>query len=163
MLNPMAYDFVRVACRRYPEPLARLIGAVDSFAYDASWPIETILGEYSGDFFDANRLHQAVIKSIWDDSDFYSRGAHSRLVPVFNASGLSPEYKKQIFTVVQEEAFARIRQAITRDSEGREIFREHGHHGRQYIARNSAARLVQEILPPLSKALLHNYLSLKKS
>lgn len=163
MLNPMAFDFVRVAYRRYPEPLARLIGAVDSFAYGAAWPIETILGEHSGKFFDAERLRQAVQKSIWDDSDFYSRGAHSQLVPVFNASGLPPESKAKIFQIVQEEAFARIQQAIRKESSGRERFEERGHHGRQYIARNSAGRLVKEILPPLSKALLHHYLSLKKA
>ena len=163
MLNPMTHEFVRVACKRYPQPLSDLIMAVDSFAYTASWPIETLLGEYAGDFFNAERLRDAVRKSIWDDSDFYSRGAHGCLVPAFNQSGLAPDKRPQIFKIVQDEAFSRIEQGIVRNPDGEERFREHGHHGRQYIARNSTARVVREVLPALSKALLHHYLFPKKA
>lgn len=157
MPNPMTYEFVRAAILRYPDPLANMISAVDSFAYDASWPIETFMGEYSGDQFDADRLRKAVQKSIWDDSDFYSRGAHGMLVPVFNVSGLAPNSRNRIFQIVEDESFARIAQAIVKNPDGTESFREHGHHGRQYIARNSTARFVREVLPPWSRALVHSY------
>ncbi len=163
MLNPMTHDFVRVAYRKYPAPLSDLISAVDSFAYGASWPIESILGEYAGKFFDAERLRQAVQVSIWDQSDFYSRGAHGMLVPAFNASGLSPDCKDHIFRIVQQEAFARIEQGIRRAPDGAETFEEHGHHGRQYIARNSTGRIVREVLPPWSRALMAVYAALKKA
>lgn len=163
MLNPMAHEFVRVAYKRYPQPLSSLIGAVDRFAYDSSWPIETLLGEYAGGSFSSKRLREAVQKSIWDESDFYSRGAHGLLVPVFNQSGMAPDSKAHIFQIVEDEAFARIEQGVTRYPNGQERFSEHGHHGRQYIARNSAARFVKEVLPPLSKALLHLYQFPKKA
>jgi hypothetical protein len=157
MHNPMTYDFVRVASQKYPEPLSNLISAVDRFAYDATWPIESILGEYSGNMFNSTVLRLAVQKSIWDDSDFYSRGAHGLLVPVFNSSGLGGEYRNRILQIVEDEAFRRISQAIIKDVDGSERFREHGHHGRQYIARNSTERLVREVLPPWSKALVRSY------
>lgn len=163
MLNPMTHDFVRVAYQKYPEPLANLISAVDRFSYDATWPIESTLGEYAGKFFNADRLRQAVQISIWDESDFYSRGAHGMLVPAFNASGLNPACKDIIFRIVQEEALARIDQGISRAADGSETFQEHGHHGRQYIARNSTGRVVREVLPPLSSALLSEYAALKKA
>ena len=48
-----------------------------------------------------------------------------------------------IIAITQEEALKRINKAT---SEDKLTFTEHGHHGRQYIARNTVERVMKEVL-----------------
>lgn len=159
MHNPMSYDFVKAACQNYPEPLSRLIVGVDNFAYDSSWPVESILGEYAGDHFDKERLVLVLRRSILSGSDAESQGAHGKFSEIFNRSGLGPEKKCHIFALVEEESLKWVESRIERNAAGKITFPVgNGHHMRQYIARDSAGRFVKEILPPLWQIKLHGWL-----
>ncbi len=156
MHNPMSYEWVQVAYNNYPDHIQNFLSGVSQFAYDAPRDIETRLGEYSGASFDKQKLVDAVTSSIrsTDVSSIFS--PYKTLTYAFAKVNLPDTALKKIQDITEEVALARIEKAIRTDENGKERFNEHGHHGRQYIARDVVARVILEVLPqptPLEKAV----------
>ncbi len=146
MNNPLITDFVKKQLPLYPQTLQDVFHAVNALAYEACQTIEGPLGEGRGGRlpFDYARLVQATHESIEtlaaSDTHFLSKQLHSALAQ----AALGDAERQQIVAILKEEARARIDQATSTD---KQTFREHGHHGRQYIARNTVDRVMKEVLP----------------
>lgn len=147
--NPMTDAFTRAAYDRVPVHHQNLLTAVDRFAYGAAFPIETTLGEYAGEKFNKEILVQAVTDMIrLPLTDPAAPVGHIMLERAFRESGLPEAKLEKIITITEEEAMKRINSgAYVRERDGAVRYSEHGHHGRQYIARNSTHRTVAEVLP----------------
>jgi len=147
MPNPMISDHTREEIAKYPDTLREVFNAVDSFAYQACHTIEGPLGEgYGGRIhpFDYDRLVQATKDSIRTLARDKSQWPGYQLRQALANAALTDTELDKITGIIEEEALARIDKAT---SEDRKTFREHGHHGRQYIARNSVERVIKEVLP----------------
>lgn len=147
MSNPMTSQETREKIAKYPDTLREVFNAIDSFAYQACHTIEGPLGEgYGGRIlpFDYDRLVEATKASIHSLAKDGSHWAGHQLRRALATAALTDTELHKITRIVEEEALARINQAT---SEDRKTFCEHGHHGRQYIARNSVERVMKEVLP----------------
>ena len=146
--NPMTSDFIRDTIAAYPQTLRALFSAVNNYAYDASAPIESTLGEYykrhaSGAFHYGlliTAVRNCIQNNIKDIHDFSGRV----LTTAAAEAGLSPRDLDLILNITAEEALRRINGCT---SANRTSYSEHGHHGRQYIARNTVERVMREVLP----------------
>lgn len=147
--NPMTSDFVRNNIAAYPETLRAVFSAVNNYAYDASAPIESSLGEYykrraSGKFhYDllVTATKDCVQNNIKNKNDFSGLILKSALAD----AALTNHELDLILKITEEEALRRIDAGASTD---RTSYSEHGHHGPQYIARNTVERVMREVLPP---------------
>lgn len=146
MHNPMSYDWVRVAYNNYPDNIQNFLNGVSQFAYDAPHDIESRLGEYSRSNFDKQKLIDAVTASI-RSKDVSKWSPYGTLTHAFAKACLPDAALEKVQAITEDVALARIAQAIHTDANGKESFHEHGHHGRQYIARDVVARVIREVLP----------------
>lgn len=144
--NPMTEKHTREALAQYPETLQAVFSAVNRLAYDACHTIEGPLGEGSGGRirpFNYEKLVEATSQSIRamarDKTTLAGQFMHRALA---NAA-LADTELDQIIEITEQEALARINSATSTD---KTTFTEHGHHGRQYIARNTVARVMEEVL-----------------
>lgn len=145
--NPMITAETRAKGALYPPTLQAVFNAVNSFAYDSCHTIEGPLGEgYGGRVlpFDYSRLVTATSDSIRAMARSRTSIAGIQLRRALADAALSDDTLDKIIEVTEQEARKRIDQAT---SEDRTTFREHGHHGRQYIARNTVSRVMDEVLP----------------
>lgn len=145
--NPMTSDYVRTRISKYPETLQNVFGAVNNLAYDACHTIEGPLGEgyFGGKLpYDYNRLVQATSNSIRDMARNKNALAGLQLHHALTDAALSDSELDKIIVIAQQEALKRIDQSTSAD---KKTFTEHGHHGRQYIARNTVERVMKEVLP----------------
>ncbi len=145
----MSYDWVRVAYNNYPGNVQNFLNGVSQFAYDAPdapHAIESRLGEYSGDGFDRQKLVDAVRASIRSENVSSSWSPYKTLTHAFAKVNLPDAALEEVQDITEDVALARIAQAIHTDANGKEFFQEHGHHGRQYIARDVVARVIREVL-----------------
>jgi hypothetical protein len=145
--NPMISDFVRNQIPKYPKTLQDVFQVVNQFAYDATHTIEGPLGEgYGGRTmpFDYPRLVTATSDSIRAMARSRTSMTGIQLRRALADAALSDDTLDRIIAVTEQEAQKRIDQAT---SEDRTKFHEHGHHGRQYIARNTVSRVMREVIP----------------
>ncbi|OIN86983.1 MAG: hypothetical protein AUJ12_03580 [Alphaproteobacteria bacterium CG1_02_46_17] len=147
MNNPMTYDWVRAAYNNYPDNIQDFLNRVNQFAYDAPHHIESRLGEYSRSNFDKQKLVDAVTASIRSKDVLDRWSPYKTLTYDFAKANLPDAALEKVQRITEEVALARIAQAIYTDANGKELFHEHGHHGRQYIARDVVARVIREVLP----------------
>ncbi len=143
MNNPMSYDWVRVAYDAYSEEIQRVLDAVGQFAYDAPWPIETKLGEYSGKNFNKDSLVAAVNVSI-SATDENARGYYGSLKYFFEKAGLPDTAIKKVQRITEQVALDWIQKGIYKDADGQERISVHGHHARQYISRDVVALVIKD-------------------
>jgi len=143
--NPMTSDFVKERIGDYPETLQHVFNAVNGYAYDTCSPIETRLGEYCPDgAFDYDVLVNETKRRIWNNLKEAANTYGIMLCRALQNAALTNHDLDSILVITEQEAVRRIDQATSDD---RKSFREHGHHGRQYIARNSVERVMKEVLP----------------
>lgn len=146
MNNPMISALAREQIPLYSPALQDVFHAVNALTYEACRTIEGPLGEGRGGRlpFDYDRLIEATRENIQmlagGDSHYLSKQLRSAMAQ----AGLGDAERVRITAIMQQEARARIDQATSTD---RQTFREHGHHGRQYIARNTVERVMKEVLP----------------
>lgn len=146
--NPLSSRYIRQSYDLYPPTLQSVFNAVNRFAYDACAPIEGPLGEGYGCLgkppFNFDKLVAATTESITrkirDPKDLSGRGLRNALA---NAALTNTELEA-IIEITKAAALARIEQATSAD---KKTFREHGHHGRQYIASHTVERVMTEVLP----------------
>lgn len=142
----MTSDHVKQNAEKYPPTLHDVFHAVNAFAYDSTYHIEGPYGEgYGGRIgpFNYERLVNATIESIHSSARGKSWSG-TNLRKTLATAGLSDAELDRIVDITLQEALLRIKD---RTSEDKKIFHEHGHHGRQYIARNTVERVMKEILP----------------
>lgn len=146
MNNPMISDFVRKQIPLYPRTLQDVFHAVNALAYEACHTIEGPLGEGRGGRlpFHYERLVQATQDSISSLAKDRTHYIGNQLRNALANAALTNTTLDSIVAITQQEALARIDQATSTD---KQTFREHGHHGRQYIARNTVERVMKEVLP----------------
>lgn len=145
--NPMINAETRAKAALYPPTLQAVFSAVNSFAYDSCHTIEGPLGEgYYGPKlpFDYLTLVVATSDSIRVMARSHTLMAGLQLRKALADAALTDDILDKIIEVTEQEARKRIDQAT---SEDRTKFHEHGHHGRQYIARNTVSRVMNEVLP----------------
>jgi len=140
--NPMTDEDVKEACKNLPEPKRDLLNAVERFAYESTQQIESRLGEYAGKNFDLATLEAAVLSDI--QSFPASEEGRGFLTLAFEKAAVTPEKQGLIVKIIEDEALKRIRSSVYRHEDGRQQYCDHGHHARQYIARNSVARILLE-------------------
>ncbi len=146
MNNPMISDFVKKQMPLYPQTLQGIFHAVNALAYEACHTIEGPLGEGRGGRlpFNYERLVEATQDSIHTLATGHDHYISKQLREALTQAALGDAARDGIVAIMQEEARARIDQATSTD---KQTFREHGHHGRQYIARNTVERVMKEVLP----------------
>ncbi len=146
MNNPMISDFVKKQLPLYPQTLQDIFHAVNALAYEACHTIEGPLGEGRGGRLPFN--YECLVQATQDSINTLAKGREhfisKQLRGALAQAALGDAERDRIAVILQEEARARIDQATSTD---KQTFRDHGHHGRQYIARNTVERVMKEVLP----------------
>lgn len=145
--NPMISQETRAQAARYPLTLQAVFSAVNSFAYDSCHTIEGPLGE--GHLGPKQPFDYLTLVIATSDSIRFMARSHTLMAGLclrktLADAALSDDILDKIIEITEQEAHKRIDQAT---SEDRTKFHEHGHHGRQYIARNTVERVMSEVLP----------------
>lgn len=147
MNNPLFEKSAREQLALYPQTLRNVFSAVNAFAYEACHTIEGPLGEGRGGRalpFSYERLTEATKSSIEslarDKNHYIGRQLRNALAE----AALTDSALDRIVEITRQEALARIDNATSADKTD---YREHGHHGRQYIARNTVMRVMKDVLP----------------
>ena len=146
MYNPMLSAESQRQLALYPQTLRNVFHAVSALTYEACSTIEGPLGESRGGRlpFDYDRLVAATHDNIQSLATGDSHYLSKQLSHALTNAAIDDSTRDQIIAIMHEEALARIDQATSADKQS---FREHGHHGRQYIARNTVDRVMKEVLP----------------
>lgn len=146
--NPMATDYIKTNIVKYPGTLQAVFSAINRYAYSASAAIEGPLGEgyrcVGKPTFDYAKLVSETTRCIRENSRSVTNWDGVQLRRALANAALTDSDLDNILKITEEEALARIDQATSKDQK---VFTEHGHHGRQYIARNTVERVMKEVLP----------------
>lgn len=146
MYNPKTTEYVRMIMPDL-SPLRRaFLDAVNDFAYETTWPMETVLGEYAGDKYDRDILVDAVKKSIRkltvSEGARMSMERHT-LIKTISDAGLHANTIFCVETAVEEEAI-KIIDSVTGIRNGKQRFlASNAHHGRQYLAANAVENIAR--------------------
>ena len=141
MYNPMTTDYVRSLLPNLPPLKAAFLSAVNDFAYKTTWPIEGPLGEYARDNYDKDALIAEVQLSVRKVTT--RTGGHECLDRLILLKAISdiefhPNTIHCVEKAVEEEAI-KIIERTSSVKDGKQICHiRNGHHGRQYIAANTA-------------------------
>lgn len=145
MYNPMTTQYLRELWPNISPLKQAFITAVDDFAYQSTWPMESPLGEYARDKYDRDILVSAVSKAIRKmtiNEGNSIRNDRLQLIKAIADAGFHPNTLNSVEKIVEEEAI-KIIDAVTEIKEGKQRFLvNNAHHGRQYIAAAVSERIV---------------------
>lgn len=123
--------------------------AVDRFAYETTWQIESLLGEYAGDQYDKDVLVNATstsIRKITVDDGAKLNWERLQLIKAIANAQFQASIIDDIESIVTEEAIKIVDSATEiKDGKQRCLIRN-GHHGRQYIAANAAEQVAMKYI-----------------
>ena len=140
----MTTEFVRALTNKLSPLQQDFLEAVNDFAYETTWPIESKPGEYAGSKYNRGELYKAVAYSIVkltsDNGGRISTHRLSLVKAIFDA-----EFNRDVLNVVEnivsDEAKKIIdNTSIVEDGIEKSLIRN-GHHGRQYIAANTVEQI----------------------
>ena len=137
MYNPMTTQYVRDLLPTISPLKQSFLQAVDYFAYQSTYPIESPLGEYAKDKYNRDALVDAVntsIRKITAGEGSPMRLDRLQLIKTIEEANFHPNTFQCVEKAVEEEAIKMI-DYLSDIKDGKQRFRvNNGHHGRQYIA-----------------------------
>jgi hypothetical protein len=149
MYNPMTTEYVRNILPNLPPLRVAFLDAVNDFAYQVTWPLESRLGEYAREGYSQAKLVEAVsisIRKLTVDDGGKVSFDRLNLIKVIADLGFNPDMISVVEDIIEMEAKELISSSSSVQN-GIEICHiGNGHHARQYVSAFSVEAVARDFL-----------------